>query len=155
MSVFWRGSLLVIALSACADGVATSFIEEAKRDESGLITEPGQVGVLRLEPGDCFFFDGDDIESVAAVPCADQHEAEVFSIFDLGDGDWPGANAVEQVAINSCLARFRPATGIDFDPTQLGVTGLAPSESSWSDDRTVICVLTAQNSGLLSGRLSR
>ena len=90
MSVFWRGALLVIALSACADGVATSFIEEAKRDESGLITEPGQVGVLRLEPGDCFFFDGDDIESVAAVPCADQHEAEVFSVFDLGDGDWPG-----------------------------------------------------------------
>ena len=47
---------MVIALSACAESVATSFIEEAKRDESGLITEPGQVGVLRLEPGDCFFF---------------------------------------------------------------------------------------------------
>ena len=95
----------------CSEPNKLSLLDSSVRSPSGDITVAGSVGVLRLVPGDCFLVGADEIETVDAVPCAEDHQAEVFAIFDLADTEWPGAAAVAQVAKSGCLDRFRNATG--------------------------------------------
>ncbi len=151
-------SFLLIALllgTGCGENTDPSLIDDSVRNESGDIEAAGQVGVLRLLPGDCFQLGDDEIEFVDAVPCEDEHIAEVFAVFDLADSDWPGAAAVSQIAKSGCLDRFRTATGHNFDPVHMAITGYAPSERSWIDDKRVLCVVTAHDFSLVKGRVTR
>ena len=151
-------SFLLIALllgTGCGENTDPSLIDDSVRNESGDIEAAGQVGVLRLLPGDCFQLGDDEIEFVDAVPCEDEHIAEVFAVFDLADSDWPGAAAVSQIAKSGCLDRFRTATGHNFDPVHMAITGYAPSERSWIDDKRVLCVVTAHDFSLVKGRGTR
>jgi len=138
----------------CSESDKLSLLDGSTRDASGEIVTSGRVGVLRLLPGDCFLIAADEIEAVDAVPCAEKHQAEVFSIFDLADTKWPGASLVAQIAKSSCLDRFQSATGRPFDPALMTITGYAPSEESWVDDRRVLCVVTAHNLGLVRGKIT-
>jgi len=138
----------------CSESDKLSLLDGSTRDASGEIVTSGRVGVLRLLPGDCFLIAADEIEAVDAVPCAEKHQAEVFSIFNLADTKWPGASLVAQIAKSSCLDRFQSATGRPFDPALMTITGYAPSEESWVDDRRVLCVVTAHNLGLVRGKIT-
>jgi len=138
----------------CSEPAKLSLLDSSVRSPSGDITAAGSVGVLRLVPGDCFLVGPDEIEAVDAVPCDEDHQAEVFAIFDLADTDWPGAAAVAQVAKTGCLDRFRNATGHVFDPVHMAITGYAPSERSWKEDRKVLCVVTAHNLALVRGQVT-
>ena len=151
-------SFLSIALllgTGCGGSSEPSLADGSIRNEYGNIETAGQVGVLRLVPGYCFQLGDDEIEFVDAVPCEDEHIAEVFAVFDLADSDWPGAAAVSQIAKSGCLDRFRTATGHNFDPVHMAITGYAPSERSWVDDKRVLCVVTAHDLSLVRGRVTR
>ena len=151
-------SFLSVALllgTGCGGNTELSLVDDSVRDESGVIETAGQVGVLRLLPGDCFQIENDEIEFVDAVPCEEEHMAEVFAVFDLADSDWPGTSAVSQIAKSGCLDRFRTATGHNFDPVHMAITGYAPSERSWADDKRVLCVVTAHDLSLVRGRVTR
>ena len=148
--------LIILCIGfGCSEPDKLSLLDGSIRSPSGQITTGGSVGVLRLSPGDCFLLGADEIEGVDAVPCADDHQAEVFAIFDLAATEWPGAASIAQIAKSGCLDRFRNATGHVFDPVHMAITGYAPSERSWKDDRRVLCVLTAHNSGLVRGQVTR
>ena len=138
----------------CSESDKLSLLDGSTRDASGEITTGGRVGVLRLLPGDCFFIAADEIEAVDAVPCTEEHQAEVFSIFDLVETKWPGASSVAQIAKSGCLDRFQSATGRSFDPVLMTITGYAPSEESWVDDRRVLCVVAAHDFGLVRGQVT-
>ena len=89
-------SFLSIALllgTGCGGSSEPSLADGSIRNEFGDIETAGQVGALRLVPGDCIQLGDDEIEFVDAVPCEDEHIAEVFGVFDLADSDWPGAAA--------------------------------------------------------------
>lgn len=141
--------------SGCGEPDKLSLRDSSVRSPSGDIAVAGRVGVLRLLPGDCFLVGADEIEEVDAVPCDEDHQAEVFAVFDLADTEWPGAAAVAQVTKSGCLDRFRNATGHVFDPVHMAITGYAPSERSWKEDRRVLCVVTAHDVSLVRGQVTR
>lgn len=141
-------------LVACGGSERPALTDSAARDDFGRIVEPGQVGVLRLRPGDCFVAGADQIEAVAAVPCTSDHDSEVVAVFDLADSAWPGATAVEAAAREGCLERFAAATGFSYDSNIAELTAYAPTHSSWADDRSVICVALTPDGSMVRGGLT-
>ena len=102
----------------------------------------GEASVFLLEVGDCF--DDPDITAavsdVPIVPCDQPHDNEVYAIYDLADGDYPGQDAVETSALDGCLERFEPFVGRDYATSALDYFHLTPTVESWSaGDREVIC----------------
>ncbi len=146
---------LMVILASCSDSSRPALQDDSTRDEFGRIVEPGRVGVLRLQPGDCFVAGADEIEAVSAVPCVDEHDSEVLAVFDLPDAAWPGANAVQTAAREGCLDRFEAATGYAYDAAVTELTAYAPTHISWADDRSVICVGLSPDGSLIRGGLSR
>ena len=140
-------------LGACGAGARPALSDASTRDDFGRVVQAGQVGVLRLQPGDCFAASGDQIESVIAVPCANDHDAEVVAVFSMVDSAWPGATEVEAVARDGCLERFESATGFPYDASIAKLTAYAPTHISWSDDRSVICVALSADGSMVRGGL--
>jgi hypothetical protein len=42
-----------------------------------------------------------------------------------------------------------------FDPVHMAITGYAPSERSWKEDRRVLCVVTAHDVALVRGQVTQ
>jgi hypothetical protein len=77
--------VLTLILAACGG---------AARDDTGTITEGGELDVFSLSVGDCFGSTTEDaVASVEAVPCSEPHESEVFALADYdadASAEWPG-----------------------------------------------------------------
>jgi hypothetical protein len=123
--------------------VALAISAGADRDDSGEITSGGQVAADAVREGDCLndLREGTNISTVNAVPCGEPHDAQVYALFDLADGAWPGEDEVFAQADDGCLellARDFPETYDDFD---VEVFYLYPSEGTWrTGDREIVCV---------------
>lgn len=134
-------------LGGCgASAVNDSLRDETIRDSAGIIVEGGELGVLRLRPGDCFDEGStESVELVVAVPCDVAHDSEVLAVFGLPEAGWPGAAAVAEASIAGCEERVpdisRDVAGIE----DAKLLVLAPEEASWDDDRSVICVAVADD----------
>ena len=67
---------------------------------------------------------------------------EVYYLFDMPSGDFPGSSAIEAQAINGCLDAFEPYVGKEYDTSMLGVLWLTPTAGSWDEgDREIVCHL--------------
>lgn len=153
------GVIAVVAIGA----VAIFAPEDAERDESGDIVESGQVSVFDLSEGDCWNNvpdEGQETETVDAVPCTEPHESEVFAVFDVDLGEeWPGIDAVTAEAETQCVQRFEGFVGLTYDQSVLNLFYFNPIEESWNqlDDREVVCVVldptapAGQTTGSLQG----
>jgi hypothetical protein len=150
--------LLVLALaSACSD---ESTSDNSTRDDEGNITEGGDVGVFALEVGDCFDQPPDgNISEVAAVPCTDPHDNEVFATFDMEGGDdaaYPGDAAV-QTASEECIgATFTDYVGIEYAQSRFGVFPITPTQDTWEsdlNDREIICTANAVDGTQITGSI--
>ncbi len=110
--------------------------------------------VFDLQVGQCFD-DPESFEEVSDVPivdCEEPHDNEVYHLFDLADGDYPGADTVESQAIDGCLATFDSFVGHDYATSELDVRYLYPTEETWNDgDREVVCALFDLSGNKLTG----
>ena len=117
----------------------------------------GQGNVFNLEVGTCFDdldSDGGEISNVPIVDCADPHDNEVYHLFDMPGGDFPGSSAVEEQAIDGCLAAFEPYVGKGYDTSTLGLMWLNPTPHSWNEgDREIVCLLYDFNLVKLTGSM--
>ena len=137
----------VVLLAAC---------DSAKRDDSGQITDSGDLDVFTMQIGDCFQDAGEDVVAdVKAVPCSQEHDNEVYHIFALQDGAWPGETTVEQSADTGCLPAFETYVGSAYEESHLDYTWLTPTQRSWEekDDREIVCVLYDINLDRLTGSM--
>lgn len=143
-----------LALSACSFG-------DSVRNEEGVIVEGGEVSVFEFQQGDCFAADdSDEVESLEAIPCGQEHETQVFATFDLTAATYPGEEAVNELADEGCLDRFDAYVGIDYQSSVFGFGTLIPTQETWDavNDREVVCLLgradgepnvgTAEGSGI-------
>lgn len=126
---------LIAGLAACS----------AERDESGQIQTAGMVNAFAMQVGDCvddWALSDTEVSDVPGIPCADPHDNEVYALFDLEDGAWPGDEQVELDAQQGCYDRFKGAIGTTYEDSVLEYLPIYPSEDSWQgiDDREVICV---------------
>ena len=147
--------LTVLVSTACSSAAE----QDATRDDAGDITESEDIGVFRLQEGDCLMLPdggvgGEVVETMAAVPCSEPHSGEVLAVVvvDGDDGaEFPGAAAVDDVAMTECLGAFERVTGNDFmtDP-DWDMTSLNPSADSWNlaDDREIVCIVTPLDGSL-------
>lgn len=128
----------------------------AARDDSGAIVEAGTEDVFALKVGDCFN-DPDsfgEIESVEAVPCSEPHDNEVFHTFDLPDGAFPGADAIDEAAFGGCLPAFEQYVDVSYQESSLDISYLSPTAESWDrGDREIACLLYDLNLEKLTGSM--
>lgn len=155
---------LVLAVFA-GIGLFTSF-NDASRNDSGEIVGGGDLDVWALQVGDCFD-DPDDLDDVvfdvAALPCSEPHDNEVFSLVPIAGifgESYPGDAVLQEYSYEACVGEpFDSYVGTDYLDSSLEVFTFTPSDESWAEgDREVVCVLfrldfskltgTARNSGL-------
>jgi len=132
----------VLALAGCSS--------DAERDGAGAVTAAVDVSVDRLRVGDCLITPADGVvEDLAAVPCGQEHDGEVFHAFDLPDGEFPGAEPVQAAGEIGCLARFEEFVGTAFDDSELGLLPLTPVADGWAaGDQGVVCIVQDEQGGL-------
>jgi len=142
------GARLVLGLLLAGGWWLFTSFDDASRDGDGEIVGGGELGVMTLQVGDCFNDPdelGDVVYDVAAVPCSEPHDNEVFAVGSVGTvfGDtFPGRETLEQYAYDSCVGSFSTYVGVDYSVSSLGVFTFTPSEESWGDgDREYVCAL--------------
>lgn len=135
--------------------IALAVATSAQRDTStGQVASSGTVSSRDLRPGDCLnnLRDSTDLRSLPAVPCAQPHEGEVFAVFDLPSGAYPGQSQVDSLSESGCGTRFGGYSSSDPNNERLFV--VYPLESNWTrGDREVACIATPLDSGLTTGSL--
>jgi hypothetical protein len=130
---------------------------EPERDESGAVTESADADPFALRVGDCIDavdWNTAEFASLPVVPCAEEHESEIYGSLIMDDGDFPGQAAVEETAIQYCDAEFTSFVGLAWAESQLEWAYLGPSQETWEqvDDREILC-LVIDPAGLTTGSL--
>lgn len=124
-----------------------------------LLAACSEGNVFSLEVGTCFN-DADstatELSEVPIVDCSEPHDNEVYHLFDLPDGDYPGEAAVSTAANEGCLDAFAGYVGTAYLDSELDYFPLTPTSGSWdAGDREVVCALydltLAQLTGSMQG----
>lgn len=130
--------------SSASTATATTVATATATATAVATADIGSGDVFQLEVGQCFD-DPDEfgvISDVEMIDCAEPHDNEVYALFDLPAGPFPGVSIVEGEALEGCMAAFEPYVGLDYASSILDYTWLTPTPRSWeNDDREIVCVL--------------
>jgi putative regulator of septum formation len=99
--------------------------------------------VFELKVGQCFDDpeNMDVVSDVELIDCDKPHDNEVYALFDMPEGDFPGVSAVETAALDGCYDAFEPYVGIDYASSALDFNWLSPTSDSWENgDQEIICI---------------
>lgn len=147
LSAMWTIGYVLIAVLALSSA--------AHRDPTGTVTQGGEISATALKVGDCVnnLKDSNDVLSLPGVPCAKAHEGEVFAVFDLPEGDYPGQAAVDEQVSTQCNSRLTAYSPSAQDNPAIGLFSVYPLEQNWvRGDREVVCIATAK-SGTTTGSI--
>ncbi|KJQ54600.1 DUF2510 domain-containing protein [Microbacterium sp. SA39] len=153
-------SLLSLGIGSTAEAdpvpVATPS-ERPPADDDGAFSDGAQdpseiegaemLPFADLQVGDCIplvEYDGEDeIFEVPVVPCDLPHTDEVFFIYQLDDGDYPGDDAIYEIAWDGCAAEFEGFVGLSYEESEFDIYNYTPTKASWTrmNDRTVHCII--------------
>ena len=108
-----------------------------------------ETSVFDLEAGDCFSADGDQLETVTVVDCAQSHVYEAFHVFEHeagADEPYPGDEEILTYADTECQPPFEEFVGHDYESSIWYITSVTPSSETWAEgDREIICTLNQQD----------
>jgi hypothetical protein len=129
-------------------------VNSAARDSSGTIAAPGDVSATELRVGDCLNgLENGSFTSLPAVPCASAHEGEVFAVFDLPAGPYPGESEVDSQAQDQCNLRIDVYSPSAVSDSNVGLFVVTPNAGTWpTGDREVVCIASAE-SGTTTGSI--
>lgn len=137
------GNLLFVAL--LIGGGITTWYFGAGRNEAGQIAKPGDLGAVDLRVGDCYDLkepQASEIEDVAAKPCTEAHEYELFFVGSLPEGAYPADAVFERYVLDNCDPAFATYVGTAYQDSTLDIYWLIPTPDSWdSGDRSVQCAV--------------
>ncbi|MFB6726533.1 DUF4190 domain-containing protein [Kribbella sp. NPDC056345] len=122
--------------------VALATADEPDRDASGQVTTTTNVKPTKLKVGDCVASvqEDEEIRGMKLVPCSGPNGGEVYAVFQLPAGKWPGLAAVQATVEKECSARWAALKRKTDKPSDIFL--LAPVESSWSlGDRGASCLV--------------
>ena len=119
-------------------------------DESGLPTEPLQLGV---DVGDCFDRPtSPDVTAVPTVDCDRLHDFEAYAVVNLEGDTYPGDVEVAGMARSACNEQFQDYVGVPPGDSGLVVVPVAPTVGHWDVDlREVTCTVTLREPEQLEG----
>ena len=145
----------VIYIAAALGFVIYGAATDADRDSSGAIIGEGTVDAFQVRIGDCFDDTdayADEVSSLPGVPCTEPHDNEAFAVFDLAITDYPGEDAMVELANNSCVDRFESFVGRDYESSSLDVLTMFPTVESWrQNDREIVCAVYDMEANKLVG----
>lgn len=144
--------MLTAALAAILAALLVSCgAQDPSRDGSGTITTAGDTRLLNLRAGDCIgnlrkSLDNPDggangVPLVRAVPCSQDHDAEILLFAPIGDGEeWPGYLVVSGAAASGRPELQRRLLAADVDPVKL--FSFTPTENRWNfeDQKEIVYV---------------
>ena len=126
---------ITFVVSSCGGG--------AQRNSSGVV----------VKVGDCSNSDLSQIvDEVDLVPCDKPHALEAYSIITSTATTYPGADALQVFADQSCIDKFFDYVGVELSQSILYYTYVYPSVTSWNNksDRSVICFIYKATEPLLT-----
>ena len=128
---------LLVALAFSAGGCGP--------DDSDAEMTPESADPFAMQVGDCFNdteMGVNEVTEIPAVPCSVPHDNEVYALFDLAPGPFPGDSQVDVIAGQGCYERFEDAIGRSYDESEIAFISMYPTEDSWTriDDREVVCI---------------
>ncbi|MFD5449727.1 MULTISPECIES: DUF4190 domain-containing protein [unclassified Streptomyces] len=120
----------------------------------------GEGTAYALSEGQCFTTPSGSLQGVTydvdVVPCAQEHDGEVFAAFDLPGGAYPGDDEVARSADDRCYA-LQDTYAMDrwALPADVDVYYLTPTRPSWrAGDREITCLFgNTDEEGTLTGSL--
>lgn len=134
---------LVVTVGACGEGDGGEEAP-APTPETPAVT-PQAADPFAMEVGDCFddtAMGVNEVTEVPGLPCSAPHDNEVYALFDLQSGPFPGDQEVDRMAGQGCYDRFETAIGRSYEESVIAFVPMYPTEDSWNrvDDREVLCV---------------
>ena len=98
----------------------------------------------------------DDYDYAINVKLANQADNEVYAVFDVGVDAYPEGDGMSELAFDSCLKRFEPFVGKDYQSSALDIFPMYPTMESWKqrDDREVICAVYDMTLAKLEGSVA-
>lgn len=148
--IILSGAWIIILIAL---GIASG--NQAQRSANGQINKGGNLSVLSLKSGDCFAYptDQQEINTVAAIPCSQAHDAQVFAQFNLSGSSSNYPTNMTQLASNGCQARTA-SLNKSLLTSSMSMKIVYPQNASWiTGNRTVNCVMyspTNLNTSLLN-----
>ncbi|MEE8601052.1 septum formation family protein [Euzebya tangerina] len=106
--------------------------------------------VVEFTIGECVNLpDGEEITDYDTVDCAEPHDAEVFALPQMPDGEDAPFNqtAVSEFASQRCQGdEFANYVGTDYESSAIWASSLTPSQDSWdnANDREIVCLLVGE-----------
>jgi hypothetical protein len=139
------GAASLLILARVPIGATRPPIEATGRDRPSIpqhADHPISVPMETVKVGDCFnFSSGDTFDSLPELPCGQPHHSEVFYLYSMNAGTYPGDDQVQASATERC-GRQLTSYAKQEDIGLLSADGFAPDSGSWhAGDRTVICFL--------------
>ena len=115
------------------------------------------TSVFALAVGQCLNVPiGDEVTDVGQVPCAQEHDAEVFALPQHPAerrAPYPGVDVVDTWADEACYQAFAGYVGAAYEESILYYQSFTPTEGSWTqrEDREVVCMLVGEDFAPLTG----
>lgn len=139
--------VLLGALAGLAIAVAAAVVV-------GSAVDPDRVGILDVEPGDCFTLPNDEnlteLDVIELQDCDEPHDAEVVAVGDLnpaGGVEYPDDELLFDLVDVACGDPRR------FFPDGFGLLPVAPNERAWNGrDGRYVCVAVSLGEGRVTGR---
>ena len=126
---------LTFVVSSCGGG--------AQRNSSGVVVKVGDCSNSNLSQ---------TVDKLDLVPCDEPHSLEAYSIVTSTATTYPGADALQVFAEQSCIDEFFGYVGVELPQSILYYTYVYPSVTSWNSksDRSVICFIYKATEPLLT-----
>jgi len=109
----------------------------------GVLANAGTKQVTALKVGDCVttLEESDSVTDLPVVDCAKPHQGEIYFLFQLPSGKYPGDTKVDKDAEDRCAKEINTYAGAGADE-KFDIFYLRPSPDDWSVDRGVTCIAT-------------
>ncbi len=166
LSALWTVGLLLLIILAVASSTPSGPVTPTTFPTASPTAEPTTeppvttapstaISATELQVGDCLndLTNSTDVSSLPSVDCTQPHQGEVFAVFDLPPGPYPGADGVDDLVSKGCnarLAEYSPGAPSD---DAVGLFSVYPLEQNWErGDREVVCIAKA-TSGTTTGSI--
>ena len=125
---------LTFVISSCGNG--------AQRNSSGVVVKVGDCSNSNLSQ---------TAEKLDLVPCDKPHALEAYSIVASTATTYPGADALQKFADQTCIDKFFGYVGVEVSQSILYYTTVYPSVTSWNNKsyRSIVCFIYKANEPLL------
>jgi hypothetical protein len=123
---------------------ATSAVEPKDSSAPASPNTEGRSPAAYFKPGDCFKEIAQSGQNVTVVDCSELHVGEVWAVFMLPEGDYPGDAVVldfKKKCNAAAFAEYAPGVDISSMPNGHGAIKY-PDANSWAQgDRSVTCII--------------